>query len=99
MAELTYEERNRLRRLAEDARDACNRHYGPFVDAVAHPLNILALLDMVTRAEQQRDGFAAAMLRALSELSNKVDEHHKSLPAEAASALSNAIKALQRALA
>jgi hypothetical protein len=54
---------------------------------------------MVTRAEQQRDGFAAAMLRALSELSNKVDEHHKSLPAEAASALSNAIKALQRALA
>ncbi|MCD6663471.1 MAG: hypothetical protein LT082_08735 [Comamonas sp.] len=51
MADLTYEERKRLRRLAEDARDACNRHYGPFVDAVAHPLNILALLDMAERTE------------------------------------------------
>ena len=50
MADLTYEERKRLRRLAEDARDACNRHYWPFVDAVAHPLNILALLDMADRA-------------------------------------------------
>jgi hypothetical protein len=50
MADLTYEERKRLRRLAEDARDACNRHYGPFVDAVAHPLNILALLAMADRA-------------------------------------------------
>ncbi len=51
MADLTYEERKRLRRLAEDARDACNRHYGPFVDAVAHPLNILALLDMAARQD------------------------------------------------
>ena len=50
MADLTYEERKRLRCLAEDARDACNRHYWPFVDAVAHPLNILALLDMADRA-------------------------------------------------
>lgn len=50
MADLTYEERKRLRRLAEDARDACNRHYGPFVDAVAHPLNMLALLDMADRS-------------------------------------------------
>ena len=50
MADLTYEERKRLRRLAEDARDACNRYYGPFVHAVAHPLNILALLDMADRS-------------------------------------------------
>lgn len=50
MADLTYEQRKRLRRLAEDARDACNRYYGPFVDAVAHPLNILALLDMADRS-------------------------------------------------
>ncbi len=49
MADLTYEERKRLRRLAEDARDACNRYYGPFVHEVAHPLNILALLDMADR--------------------------------------------------
>lgn len=52
MTDLTYEERKRLRRAAEDARDACNRHYGPFVDVVAHPLNILALLDMAARAAQ-----------------------------------------------
>lgn len=48
-SDLTYKERKHLRRLAEDARDARNRHYGPFVDAVAHPLNILALLDMADR--------------------------------------------------
>ncbi len=50
MAELCYEERKRIRRAAEDARDACNRHYGPFVDVVAHPINILKLLDMADRA-------------------------------------------------
>jgi hypothetical protein len=35
-----------IRRAAEDAIQACNRHYGPFVDVVAHPLNICALVDM-----------------------------------------------------
>ncbi|WP_228272033.1 hypothetical protein [Acinetobacter nosocomialis] len=35
-----------IRRAAEDAIHACNRHYGPFVDVVAHPLNIIALVDM-----------------------------------------------------
>ncbi len=35
-----------IRRAAEDAIHACNRHYGPFVDVVAHPLNICALVDM-----------------------------------------------------
>lgn len=54
MASLSYEERKRLRRAAEDARDACNRHFGPFVDVVAHPLNILALLDMVDPVDQQQ---------------------------------------------
>lgn len=49
MDDLTYEERKRMRRAAEDARDACNRHYGPFIDVVAHPLNILALLAMAER--------------------------------------------------
>lgn len=60
MGDLTYEERKRMRRAAEDARDACNRHYGPFVDVVAHPLNILALLDMAARgaesAPRERSG-------------------------------------------
>jgi len=54
MASLSYEERKRLRRAAEDARDACNRHFGPFVDVVAHPLSILALLDMVDPVDQQQ---------------------------------------------
>ena len=165
MADLSYEQRKHLRRLAEDARHACNRHYGPFVDAVAHPLNILALLDMAARhdagtrqpqeppiplmptvarlytqngyrrasvqagpgaalvqltdahaaigawraraemrwtafnvAVSERDALAAAMRGALAELS-LVDEHHEALPAEAASALARAVKALQRAQA
>lgn len=92
MADLSYEERKRLRRLAEDACDACNRHYGPFVDAVAHPLNILALLDMAATTGV----LGAAMRRALDELS-VVEAHRGALPAEAASALTNAIKVLQRA--
>lgn len=54
MASLSYEERKRLRRAAEDARDACNRHFGPFVDVVTHPLNILALLDMAGQADQHQ---------------------------------------------
>lgn len=53
MADLTHDERKRIRRAAEDARDAANRHYGPFVDVVAHPLNMLALLDMADRAAAQ----------------------------------------------
>ena len=164
MYDLNYEERKRLRRLAEDAIDAFNPRHAPFVEAVSKPLIILALLDMAdristgsrqpgepdiplvptvarlyhqngyqrastrpgpgvalarladaeaavvawrTRAEmrwisfnlaaRERDAFAAAMRRALGELS-QVDEHHECLPAEAASALTNAIKALQRAL-
>lgn len=92
MADLSYEERKRLRRAAEDGRDACNRHYGPFVDVVAHPLNILALLDMAARTATSE----AAAHRALVELA-QVDLHRSTLPAEAASALSNAIKALERA--
>lgn len=165
MSELSYEQRKHLRRMAEDARDACNRHYGPFLDAVAHPLNILSLLDMAARSDagtrqpeeppiplvpkvarlyiqkgyhrasvksgpgtplvqladaeraigawrsraemrriafdqaiQQRDALAAAMRRAAAELS-QVDEHHEALPTEASAALTNATKALQRALA
>ena len=66
------------------------------MDAVAHPLNILALLDMAARSATN-EVLAAAVRHALAELS-QVNEHHGSLPAEAASALTNAIKALQRAL-
>lgn len=70
MADLSYEDRKRLRRAAEDARDACNRHYGPFVDAVAHPLNILALLDMADRAAHPDADKVDAPLSAGGPLSN-----------------------------
>ena len=75
MASLSYEERKRLRRAAEDARDACNRHFGPFVDVVAHPLNILALLDMVGQVDQHQrtlaniEAFVACDASAISYLS------------------------------
>lgn len=52
---LSFEERCALRRLAEDAIRACNRHHGPFVEAVAHPLNIAALLDMADSAADIAD--------------------------------------------
>jgi len=43
-----------IRRAAEDAIHACNRHYGPFVDVVAHPLNICALVDMAQESIYQQ---------------------------------------------
>ena len=49
------------------------------------------------QAVSERDALAAAARRAKAELS-LVNEHHESLPAEAASALTNAIRALQSAL-
>lgn len=58
--------------------------------AAANPVTIARLL-------QERDALAAAMRRAHVELS-QVNEHHEALPAEAASALTNAIFVLQRAL-
>jgi hypothetical protein len=73
---LTYEERKALRRAAEDARDAANPHYGPFVDLVAHPLNILALLDMADRAAlaQDQDDAGDPLQGAASWLSKVITE-------------------------
>lgn len=39
-----------LRRAAEDAIHAANPRYGPFVDAVANPLMMLALVEMAERS-------------------------------------------------
>ncbi|MDC4653045.1 hypothetical protein ACR2E5_05605 [Acinetobacter baumannii] len=44
-----------IRRAAEDAIHACNRHYGPFVDVVAHPLNIISLVDMAQESLHQQE--------------------------------------------
>lgn len=38
-----------LRRAAEDAIHAANPRYGPFIDAVANPLTMLALVSMAER--------------------------------------------------
>ncbi|WP_151960869.1 hypothetical protein [Acinetobacter bereziniae] len=46
MDKLNQRQLTLIKRAAEDAIHACNRHYGPFVDVVAHPLNIIALVEM-----------------------------------------------------
>lgn len=47
MDDITPREIVLMRRAAEDACFAMNRHYKPFIDAVAKPLTIIALLDLV----------------------------------------------------
>lgn len=59
-----------LRRAAEDAQDACNRHYGPFIDVVAHPLRILAVVDRVKAADAE----IARLSAALAEKSAQLEE-------------------------
>ena len=49
MSELTQEELIVIRRAAEDAIHAANKHYKPFIEVVAHPLNIIALVDMAVK--------------------------------------------------
>ena len=47
---LTHKELVALRRAAEDAVQAMNPRYGPFVELVANPLKMLALVDMAMRS-------------------------------------------------
>lgn len=47
---LSHRELVLLRRAAEDAIHAANPRYGPFIDAVANPLKLLALVDMAMRS-------------------------------------------------
>lgn len=46
MDKLNQRQLTLIKRAAEDAIHVCNRHYAPFVDVVAHPLNIIALVEM-----------------------------------------------------
>ncbi len=46
MDKLNQRQLTLIKRAAEDAIHACNRHYKPFIDVVAHPLNIVALVEM-----------------------------------------------------
>ncbi|WP_217484344.1 hypothetical protein [Acinetobacter lactucae] len=54
MGKLSARQLTLIRRAAEDAIHACNRHYSPFVDVVAHPLNITALVDMAQESIRQK---------------------------------------------
>ncbi|WP_436872680.1 hypothetical protein [Acinetobacter haemolyticus] len=45
-SELTPKDLICIRRSAEDAAYAMNRNHKPFIEAVSHPLNIIALVDM-----------------------------------------------------
>lgn len=50
MSELSNEKLTQIKRAAEDAIQACNRLYQPFIDVVAHPLNISSLVDMAKKS-------------------------------------------------
>lgn len=47
MREITSREMVLMRRAAEDACYAMNAHYGPFIEVIAKPLKIIALLDLI----------------------------------------------------
>lgn len=51
---LSPRELTEIRRAAEDAIYAWNRHYKPFIDVVAHPLNICTLVDMAKLSLKQQ---------------------------------------------
>jgi len=50
---LSHHELVMLRRAAEDAINAANPRYAPFIDAMAKPIKILALVDMAMRSLEQ----------------------------------------------
>lgn len=70
MDKLDHRQLTLIKRAAEDAIHACNRHYGPFVDVVAHPLNIIALVEMA----QSRQ---AEVAQANQEWQKHIDEKEK----------------------
>lgn len=52
MSELSIEKLTQIKRAAEDAIQAWNRLYQPFIDVVAHPLNIISLVDMAKESSR-----------------------------------------------
>ena len=53
-SELTPKDLICIRRSAEDAAYAMNRNHKPFIEAVSHPLNIIALVDMAQSSLSQQ---------------------------------------------
>lgn len=64
-SELTPKDLICIRRSAEDAAYAMNRNHKPFIEAVSHPLNIIALVDMAQSSLSQQSG--------VEELQKRVD--------------------------
>ncbi|WP_284081652.1 hypothetical protein [Acinetobacter nosocomialis] len=54
MDKLSQQELIRIRRGAEDAIQAMNRNHRSFIEAVSHPLNIIALVDMAQASVKQQ---------------------------------------------
>lgn len=52
---VTHSELVRLRRAAEDAIHAANPRYAPFIEAVANPLRMLAVVDAAMRGLNAAD--------------------------------------------
>jgi hypothetical protein len=65
MDKLSNRELTSIRRAAEDAIEAWNRNHKPFIDVVAHPLNICTLVDMAKLSLTQQ--------KLIDELQARVD--------------------------
>lgn len=88
MSELTNRQLVLIKRAAEDAIYAANRHYGPFIDVVAHPLNIISLVDMA----QQSSGLSSENYNLKARFAQLEKEHAGMLEK-----LSNAMECIAQA--
>lgn len=74
MDKLDHRKLTLIKRAAEDAIHACNRHYAPFVDVVAHPLNIIALVEMAQSRQAEFEAMTEALLNQTQLLAKKQAE-------------------------
>ncbi|MCG7221997.1 hypothetical protein [Acinetobacter sp. AG3] len=81
MDKLDHRKLTLIKRAAEDAIHACNRHYGPFVDVVAHPLNIIALVEMAQSRQAEVDELSSQnqILKEVAESDMKTIERLESV--------------------
>lgn len=86
-----------FRLAANAAIRAANPRFGPFVDVVAHPLNMIALLDEFRRLAALAESGAAvnAELNAWREYMSKAVEHHRDVIGRAMKAMKDLHEAAQ----
>lgn len=77
MDKLDHRELVLMRRAAEDACSAMNRRYEPFIEAVAKPLTIIALLDLVQSRQAEVDQLNEAIERQGKLAIQAMNEAHK----------------------